>query len=165
MDSWVSIYKASKIFKVSRNKIKRLIRDDLIQKNKDGKILVNDVKNALELDKQIKEEKLRKKLEYKRIIDEATSKYKSERAKLMELQRKEKEGILIDKREVEKILVEIGYKFKKKLLSWRSKLPPILINKTRKEIDKILSDEVDELMEYVFPEGFHKIKIKNKKKA
>ena len=165
MDNWVSIYKACKIFKVSYNKIKRLIRDGYIQANKDGKVLVNDVKRALELDKQIKEEKLREKLEYKRIIDEATSKYKSERAKLMELQRKEKEGILIDKREVEKILVEIGNNFKKKLLSWRSKLPPILTNKTRKEIDKILLDEIDELMEYVFPDGFNKLKIKNNEKG
>ena len=100
--------------------------------------------------KQMEKEKLS---ELNLEILKAKAKYREEKAKLIELERKEKERILIKREKIEKLLIEIANIVKKKLYSWRTKLPPILEKKTRKQIDVILNEELNELFEDIDENG------------
>lgn len=135
-DKWISITKAAEIFGVSRDKIKRLIRDGLIGVNEAGRICFDQIKDALTEDKKLKERFKRSMLIYRR-----------ERAKLAELKRKELEGKLIRVDKVINTWGRVALSIKKKLLLWPSKLPPLLEGKNRTEIAKIFDQELKDIFE------------------
>ncbi len=83
-------------------------------------------------------------------------------ARLKELELDKRRGKLIEKTEVEKLLIEIGNAFKKKLLSWMSKLPPRLEKKNKREILKILDEEINELLEDFHKHGVLNERVKNR---
>jgi len=100
--------------------------------------------------KQMEKEKLS---ELNLEILKAKAKYREEKAKLIELERKEKERFLIKREKVEKVLIEIANSFKKKLYLWKTKLPPKLENRTRKQIEVILDEEIEEFFEDINKKG------------
>ena len=73
--------------------------------------------------------------------------YKEEKAKLVELERKKKEGELIPINEVIKEWNQRALIIKNLLLSWVNKLPPLLEKKSKSKIKEILDQEVREILE------------------
>jgi len=152
-DNWVTITRAAKECGVSNKKIKNLIKNKLISINKDGKVSLEQVRAVLEAEKEMKMAKIKEEQDYTELIKRANAKYRVEKAKLVELQRKEKERLLIKRKEVENLLVEIANSFKKKLYSWRAKLAARLEKKTKAQIFKILDEEIEELLNDISEKG------------
>jgi len=146
-DKWLSQNQAAKLFKISRSKIQRMLRDGLISLNKNGKISYLKLKAALEAEREAEETKQRSLSELNMRLKMAQVKYREEKARLAELERKAKEGELVP---VEQVIKEWGEKaltIKSILLSWTNKLPPLLEKKSKSKIKEILDEQVREILE------------------
>ncbi len=151
MGKWITVNKAAIINKVSNTKIRRLIRDGLIRTNKEGKVLDTEVKKVLEMERIEKQKRHEENIELDNQIKMATAKYKEEKAKLAELKRLKEEGKLLDLEEVKHVFITIALTMRNQILSWKTKLVPLLkpllkANK-EKECAKIIHEQIDELLE------------------
>jgi len=152
-DKWLSQNQAAKEFRISRSKIRRMLRDGLISLNKKGKLSYLRLKAALEAEKISLESGQEALADLNLRLKMAMALYREEKAKMVELERKRKEGEYVPVEEVSRAWCERALTVKNQLLSWVSKLPPLLERKGKTQISKILKVQIDELLEALYQHG------------
>jgi hypothetical protein len=90
-------------------------------------------------------------------------KYREERARLSEIERKKAEGLLIEKSEIAAAWAARVDVVTAGLEAFRNRLPPLLAGKSRLEIANILSEEVYQLRNSYATKGRYCPEIKNEK--
>jgi len=152
----VTVYRASELCGVSRDKIKRLIREGLVKKGQDNKISLSELRAALKAEEEAREELTG--LDEK--IKQATLKYREEKAKMAELERRLKEGKLIEISAVERLLYAIAMTLKKQILSWREKffnvIVPYIPESAHRDVARVIDESIDELLDTFASNAKHK---------
>jgi phage terminase Nu1 subunit (DNA packaging protein) len=152
-DKWLSQSQAAKEFGISRSKIRRLLRDGLISLNKQGKISYLRLKAALEAEEKAQETNQEVLADLNLRLKMAMAIYREEKAKMVEIERKRKEGELVPVDAVAQAWCERALTVKNQLLSWISKLPPLLERKSKQKIAQILKEQIDEVLEALYQNG------------
>lgn len=144
---WVAATKAEKIlreqgYRVSNRKIKRLIRDGLLKVNSKNKISWCRLKSILDAELSEKIDKIKEEQDYGELLKRANAKYRQEKARLAELERRKKEGELISISEVRKLFAEIGTVLRTQLDAAEEKLAsqisPLVARRNQKKARVII---------------------------
>lgn len=149
-EEWVTMRAACRKFGISNQKLYRLISEGFVPQREDKKVLLSKVEEALKLEEESKQkgfENNKKAVDINLRLKMAMAKNKELKNKLLEIEKQKLEGKLVPAKEIEKKWSEIALTLKTQILSWSSKLPPLLEKKSKKQISKILKEQINELLE------------------
>lgn len=166
---WVAATRAERIlreqgYRISNRKIKRLIRDGLLKVNSKNQINWYRLKSILDAELSEKTSKIEQEQDYAELLKRANAKYREEKARLAELERRKKEGELISVADVRKLLTEIGTVLRTQLEAAEEKLAsqisPFITKRNQKKARTVIKEWKNEVFNMFYSNSFKFKEIK-----